>query len=237
MSDADAPSGSVGVVIVAAGSGSRLGADVPKAFARVAGRPLLGYAVDAVRDLPDLASLVVVAPPLHLDPSRNIWAGVWLPDGAVVVAGGAERTDSVLAGIDALDAVCDVVLVHDAARCFTPLAVFERVVAAVRDGASAVVPGIPVVDTVKEVDEAGWVTNTPDRGRLRAVQTPQGFRADILRHAHASPGGAATDDAALVERLGVAVRVVEGDAAAFKITTPDDIARAERLLAEGDARP
>ena len=145
------------------------------------------------------------------------------------VTGGAERTASVAAGLAALPAGCDVVLVHDAARCLTPTAVFDRVVAAVRAGADGVVPGLAVVDTVKTVDAEGLVTGTPDRVSLRAVQTPQGFPRAVLLAAHAS-GVAATDDAALVERAGRRVLVVEGDPMAFKVTTPDDLERAERLV-------
>jgi len=122
------------------------------------------------------------------------------------------------------------VLVHDAARCLTPVAVFDRVVAAVAAGAVAVVPGTVVVDTIKQVDESGFVVGTPDRAALRAVQTPQGFRRDVLKRAHAV-SSAATDDAGLVERLGERVLVVEGDPRALKVTTPADLETAARLLA------
>jgi 2-C-methyl-D-erythritol 4-phosphate cytidylyltransferase len=230
VTDADAAPSSVGVVVVAAGSGSRLGAVRPKAFVRLQGRPLLGHALGTVARLPHLRSLVVVAPQDHADPADPLWEGVTLPAGALVVPGGAERTGSVAAGLAALDPGCDVVLVHDAARALTPLDVFERVVAAVRGGAAGVVPGLPVIDTVKTVDASGRVTGTPDRSVLRVVQTPQGFDPAVLRAAHAS-GLQATDDAALVERCGHDVVVVEGDALAFKVTTPDDLERAEHLLA------
>ncbi|WP_235504605.1 2-C-methyl-D-erythritol 4-phosphate cytidylyltransferase [Nostocoides sp. Soil756] len=230
--DAHPASRGVGVVVVAAGSGSRLGAEVPKAFVPLAGRALLQWAVEPVRHLEGLASLVLAVPPGYEDPGHPAWQGGWLPASAVLVAGGAERTASVAAGLAALDAACDVVLVHDAARCLTPVAVFERVVAAVRAGADGVVPGVAVVDTVKTVDSHGFVTGTPDRASLRAVQTPQGFRRAVLDAAHAS-GLAATDDAALVERAGHRVLVVEGDALAFKVTTADDLARAEGLVADG----
>ncbi len=221
----------VGVVVVAAGSGTRLGADVPKAAVRVGGRSLLAHAVERVVAVEGVVSVVLVVPEAMVGP------GHWdLPDplpGAVrFVAGGAERSRSVAAGLAALAPGCDVVLVHDAARCLTPTVVFERVVAAVRAGADAVVPGLAVVDTVKAVDAEGFVVATPPRDGLRAVQTPQGFRREVLGRAHAA-GGAATDDAGLVERLGHRVRVVEGDPAAFKVTTPEDLARAERLLAGG----
>ena len=230
MIDADAAPCSVGVVVVATGSGTRLGAGRPKAFVSLRGRPLLGYAVDTVARLPHLASLVVVAPPDHADPAGPAWAGVDLPPDAVVVAGGASRTDSVAAGLAAVGDV-DVVLVHDAARCLTPLAVFERVVEAVRAGAAGAVPGIALVDTVKTVDAHGVITGTPDRAALRAVQTPQGFARDVLVSAYGS-GLGATDDAALVELGGHHVVVVEGHALAFKVTSRDDLEHAERVLAQ-----
>ncbi len=233
MIDADAAPCSVGVVVVAAGSGTRLGAGVPKAFVHLAGRPLLAHAIATIEQLPQLRSLVVVAPRGHDDPmehSDHLWRGVVLPPGAHVVSGGAERTDSVAAGLAALAADVDVVLVHDAARCLTPLEVFGRVVEAVLGGAAGAVPGLAVVDTIKTVDATGAITGTPDRGALRAVQTPQGFRREVLDAAYRS-GLAATDDAALVEAMGERVVVVEGHADAFKVTTVDDLAHAERLLA------
>ncbi len=216
---------------MAAGSGSRLGACVPKAFVPVAGRPLLAYAVQTVVALPGLRSLVIVVPPGYADPTD--WPdglSALLPAGCQVVVGGAERTDSVGAGLTLLDPGCDVVLVHDAARALTPVAVFERVVEAVRAGAAGAVPGQPVVDTIKSVDVDGIITGTPDRSALRAIQTPQGFAREILLAAYAS-GRQGTDDAALVEADGHHVRVVEGDPLAFKVTTAADLAHAERVLA------
>ncbi|HET7762947.1 MAG TPA: 2-C-methyl-D-erythritol 4-phosphate cytidylyltransferase [Phycicoccus sp.] len=233
--DADTTTRGVGVVVVAAGSGSRLGAGVPKAFAHLAGRPLLGHALDTVARVPGLRSLVVVVPADLADVSGPAWAGVTLPPSGRVVAGGPERSESVAAGLAALDGGCDVVLVHDAARCLTPLEVFERVVDAVRAGTAdtaGAVPGLPVVDTVKTVDAHGVITGSPARDALRAVQTPQGFRREVLEAAYRS-GQVATDDAALVERIGHKVLVVEGDPRAFKVTTPADLEHAERLLATG----
>jgi 2-C-methyl-D-erythritol 4-phosphate cytidylyltransferase len=235
VTDADAAPCSVGVVVVAAGSGTRLGADVPKAFVRLRGRPLLAYAVDTVAGLTSLRSVVVVVPPHHAvpdDPTDAVWAGVRLPPGAVVVPGGEQRSESVAAGLAAVDAACDVVLVHDAARCLAPVEVFDRVVEAVRSGAAGAVPGLPVVDTVKTVDAWGTITGTPDRSTLRAVQTPQAFRRGVLVTAYES-GLHATDDAALVERCGHRVVVVEGDPRAFKVTTVADLEHADRLLATG----
>lgn len=223
---------SVGVVIVAAGSGSRLGADRPKAFVELAGRTLLEHALDGVL-ASGATSVVVVVPESALEQAHQIvdLAGGCDCATVTVVTGGAERTDSVRAGLAALDPAVDVVLVHDAARCLTPAPVFERVISAVAGGAAGAVPGIPVVDTVKSVDARGVITATPDRSTLRAIQTPQGFAADVLRRAYASTA-AATDDAALVEQLGHDVAVVEGAPLAFKITTADDLARAGRLLEE-----
>ncbi len=233
--DAHPAPGGVGVVVVAAGSGTRLGAAVPKAAVRIAGRTLLAHAVERILTVEGLRSLVLVVPP------GTAGAGHWdlAGPGAVpttFVEGGTERTGSVAAGLAALDPGCEVVLVHDAARCLTPTAVFDRVVAAVRAGADGVVPGLAVVDTVKTVDADGIVTGTPDRASLRAVQTPQGFPRDVLAAAHAS-GIVATDDAALVERAGHHVLVVEGDPMAFKVTTPEDLERAERLLGSSGRTP
>ncbi|MDO5503754.1 MAG: 2-C-methyl-D-erythritol 4-phosphate cytidylyltransferase, partial [Actinomycetia bacterium] len=199
MTDADAVR-SVGVVIVAAGSGSRLGADRPKAFVDLAGEPILLHAVLGVHLVDAVTALAVVVPGDLLAETQEL---VDLHLGCPclttsVVAGGAERTDSVRAGLAALPADLDIVLVHDAARCLTPAAVFERVITAVADGAAGAVPGIPVVDTVKTVRADGVISGTPERATLRAIQTPQGFAAEVLRAAYAADV-AATDDAALVE--------------------------------------
>ncbi|EAP97083.1 putative 2-C-methyl-D-erythritol 4-phosphate cytidylyltransferase [Janibacter sp. HTCC2649] len=146
-----------------------------------------------------------------------------------VVAGGAERTHSVSAGLAALHEDIGIVLVHDAARCLAPAELFDRLVVAVRAGHDAVVPGLPVTDTIKQVDEQGQVVATPNRSSLRAIQTPQAFRRALLARAHAS-GLEATDDAALVEGLGVPVTVIDGDDLAFKVTTQSDLERAGRIL-------
>ena len=175
--------------------------------------------------------IVVTAPASSIEAFRAALAG---SEDVLVVAGSdRSRQASVALGLAALghrdaDAV---VLVHDAARCLTPVVVFERVLAALAAGAAGAIPGVPVVDTIKVVDAGGFITATPLRDSLRAVQTPQGFDRALLTAAHAS-GAAATDDAALVEALGHDVIVVEGDALGLKITTVDDLARAERLLSD-----
>ncbi|MEU4691701.1 2-C-methyl-D-erythritol 4-phosphate cytidylyltransferase [Actinoplanes sp. NPDC023714] len=147
-----------------------------------------------------------------------------------VVAGGAERQESVAAALAVVPPSLPIVLVHDAARCLTPVSVFERVAAAVRDGADAVIPVLPVVDTIKEVDAEERVLGTVDRSVLRAVQTPQGFRASVLRAAHAAAADSHTDDAGAVEKLGRPVRCVPGSDLALKITRPIDLAVAAHLL-------
>ncbi len=212
---------------------------MPKAFVSLSGRPLLSYAVDRVRAVPEVAALVVVAPAGFSSRDHPVWADVGLPatETVIVVTGGAERGDSVLAGLRALPPEIDLVLVHDCARALAPAALFERVRDAVRGGVAAVVPGLPVVDTIKVVDESGTVVATPPRSDLRAVQTPQGFDRDALERAHAVHGSDATDDAALVELLGLPVRVVPGDPLAFKVTDADDLARAERIVSTGIPSP
>jgi len=216
----------VAAIVVAAGSGSRLGADVPKAFVRVAGRSLLEHAVAGLRAHPRVTSCVVVAPADLVDLAREL-------TGLNVVAGGATRQESVDAGLRLLGPDPELVLVHDAARPFAPVAVIDRVLAALTAGADAAIPALPVTDTIKQVDEVGHVLSTVDRGALVAVQTPQGFRRAALVAAHANAARLdATDDAALVEASGGQVQVVRGDERSFKITVPLDLALAE-VVARG----
>jgi 2-C-methyl-D-erythritol 4-phosphate cytidylyltransferase len=214
----------VAAILVAAGSGRRLGADVPKAFCLVAGRSLLEHAGDRFGVHPDVRDIVVVAPDAF---ART--AAAMLP-AAAVVAGGRTRQESVRYGLAALASDIDTVLVHDVARPFVPPQVITRVVAALAAGADAVIPVLVLSDTVKTVDAAGRVTATIDRGALRAVQTPQGFRREVLAAAHAHGAGRdAPDDAALVEALGRTVVVVDGADESFKITRPWDLLTAEAV--------
>ena len=200
-------------LVPAAGLGVRLGGGVPKAWRPLAGRPMVAYAVDMLAALCD--EVVVAAPP-----------GYDLP-GARVVAGGATRSASVRAMLAVVPSDVQWVLVHDAARPATPVSVARRVLDALLAGERAVVPVLPVSDTIKRVDARGYVVHTPDRAALRAVQTPQGFARDLLVAAHEGASDA-TDDAALVEAMGVAVATVPGDPAARKITTVDDLTAAQR---------
>lgn len=216
----------------AAGRGERLGAGIPKALVPVGGRSLLAHAVAGLLASGVVSRVVVAAPPAELAAVADAVAEFG-PD-VQVVPGGAERTDSVRVALDAAlagDPETDIVLVHDAARAFTPISVIREVVAAVAAGSAAVIPVLPVVDTIKQVDAEEQVIGTVDRSALRAVQTPQGFAVDVLRRAYAAGAGIATDDAGLVERLGETVRTVPGHPNAVKITTPFDLAIAEAVLA------
>jgi len=199
---------------------------MPKAFVPLLGRPLLWHCVQGL-----LASgcveLVVVAVGIQYRGQARA-ALVDAGERVQIVAGGAQRSDSVR---EALQSVPDaeVVLVHDAARCLTPVSVIQAVVAAVLAGQRAVVPVLTVVDTIKQVGTDGRVVATVDRAALRVVQTPQGFAADLLRRAHQVPSGPVTDDAGLVERLGETVTTLAGHPHAFKITTPFDLVVAEAV--------
>ncbi|MFC7486216.1 2-C-methyl-D-erythritol 4-phosphate cytidylyltransferase [Knoellia sp. CPCC 206453] len=219
----------VGIILVAAGLGTRLRATQPKAFVRVAGTTLIEHAVTRAFEAAYISQIIIVAPASHLGEAGALVSAHPRVADITVVAGGSERTLSVSAGLAALREDVEIVLVHDAARCLAPASLFDRLVAAVRAGHDAVVPGLPVTDTIKQVDEQGRVVATPERSTLRAIQTPQAFRRTVLAQAHAA-GLEATDDAALVERLGAAVLVVDGDDLAFKVTTQTDLERASRIL-------
>ncbi|MFC6357025.1 2-C-methyl-D-erythritol 4-phosphate cytidylyltransferase [Luethyella okanaganae] len=221
------------VVVVAAGSGTRLGRAEPKAFVSVMGRPLLAYALDAVFGMDRPVQVVVVAPPGFLAEARAIGEDVaGSASGHLrVVVGGATRQSSVAAGLAALDPAIEVVLVHDAARALAPSGLHDAVVAAVRESGVGAVPGLAVVDTIKRVNAAGGILGTVDRSELSAVQTPQGFPRDLLEAAYAASSKEFTDDAALVASAGGTVRIVPGDPLAFKVTTSWDLRRAEQLLA------
>lgn len=248
----------VAAVLTAAGSGSRLGHTLPKALVALRGEPLVTHAARrllAARGVraERVTVLVVTAPAAHADAVRDALRPVAVEDGVVVrvVLGGATRQASVAAGLAVVEELAAddgadgpvVVLVHDAARPFVPPEMVARVVDAVRDGHAAVVPGLPLADTVKQVSgepPAGGggeaVVGTVPRAALRAVQTPQGFELGLLRRAHAEAAHhaddesvAASDDAGLVERLGVPVWLVPGDERAGKITTARDLAVAELL--------
>jgi 2-C-methyl-D-erythritol 4-phosphate cytidylyltransferase len=209
----------VWTIVVAAGSGSRFGR--AKQYERLGERRVLDWGLEAARAVSE--GVVLVVPPDS--------AGRREPGVDAVVPGGSTRSASVRAGLAAVPGDAEIVLVHDAARPLASIALFEAVIAAVRDGADAAVPGIAVANTVKRV-VADQVVETVDRAGLVEVQTPQGFRASALRVAHADDPDA-TDDAGLVEATGGAVRIVEGEPTNIKLTHPHDLAIARALVLEG----
>ncbi len=216
-------------IVPAAGSGQRLGAGIPKAFAKLAGKPLVELALEGLAASGVVDGAVVAVPAERADEAKLILGGSKLP--VTVVAGGDDRTESVRNALAAAEDA-EFVLIHDAARPLTPPSLIARVVEALRAGHSAVVPVLPLVDTVKAVDANGVVLGTPERDGLRAVQTPQGFATETLTRAYARAGESAfTDDASIVESIGGQVQTVAGDPLAFKITTPLDLRLAQAVLA------
>jgi 2-C-methyl-D-erythritol 4-phosphate cytidylyltransferase len=224
-------------IVPAAGLGVRLGPGPPKALRLLGGTPLLVHAVRALGRAGAVDLVAVAVPHDDIAAVRLLLAQLQLPAEVHVLAGGETRQRSVALGLRSLPLDVDVVLVHDAARPLVPAELVSRVASSVRSGAAAVVPALPVPDTLKEVEPTGAATRvvrTLDRSRLRRVQTPQGFRRDVLAAAHASAqrdAVDATDDAGLVERIGVEVLVIPGAEAAFKVTDAFDLVLAEALLA------
>jgi 2-C-methyl-D-erythritol 4-phosphate cytidylyltransferase len=222
----------VGVVIVAAGQGTRIGSGTPKQFLEIAGIPMLLRAIQPFARHPAVAHVAVVlraadaaSPPEWLLPHVGSMLSV--------VPGGSERADSVAAGLAALPEACALVLVHDAARPFVDALLIDRVIAGVRAG-HAIVPALPVTDTIKQTDpsDPDRIARTVPREQLRRAQTPQGFPRRVLEDAHARARQDrvhGTDDAALVERLGGTVRIVAGDPGNLKVTTAEDLALADYL--------
>jgi 2-C-methyl-D-erythritol 4-phosphate cytidylyltransferase len=230
----------VGVILVAAGGSTRTQVAAPgagaafelKQFRWVAGKPMLLHSLQAFMARPDVVSVVCVIPQNYVaDPPP--WIFQCDVDRLLLSVGGKSRTDSVRNGLEDLSDDATAVLVHDAARPLVDDAVVDRVLARVRAGESAV-PGLPVVDTIKEADSDGRVVRTLDRGRLWAIQTPQAFPRDVLERAHREAreaGVTGTDDAALVERIGLPVAVVQGSERTIKVTTENDFERVEALFA------
>ena len=222
----------IAVVLVAAGSGTRLGFNTPKAFVNLAGVTLLEHALTQTLNVEGLRQVVVLAPQSHLADARaiaaaNLISGITID---VVVGSTETRQGSIANGLKVLLKDIDLVLVHDAARSLTPAVVFERVATAVRESGSGVVPVLPVADTIKRAS-AEIILETVERDHLRIAQTPQGFPRQALVAAYESATADHTDDAALFQAAGGAVISVIGDPNSFKITTAADFAAAERVLA------
>jgi 2-C-methyl-D-erythritol 4-phosphate cytidylyltransferase len=221
---------SIGAVIVAAGSGTRMGG-ADKLFVEVCGRPLLACAISAFQDCPSIDQVVLVLSQADVERGRQLVAQCALTKVAKVRAGGARRQDSVRLGLEALLGDCDLVAVHDGARPLVTPELIERGIEAARKTGAAV-PAVRLADTVKEASPNGFVLRTLDRSRLWAVQTPQVFRHDLLLRAHREITADVTDDAAMVEALGEPVRIFEGDRRNLKVTTVDDLAIVSAILAK-----
>ncbi|MES2179625.1 MAG: 2-C-methyl-D-erythritol 4-phosphate cytidylyltransferase [Gemmatimonadota bacterium] len=221
----------VGVVIVAGGSGTRIGGDELKQFRWVAGKPMLLHSVQTFMARPDVGMVVVVLPERYAgDPPP--WLFQCDVDRLLVSVGGRTRSESVANGLDDLPDEAQIVLIHDAARPLVTMSTIDRVVESVRGGMCAVA-AMPVVDTLKEVGEDGLIVRTVDREGLWRAQTPQGFPRQLLVDAHRRGRVdhlITTDDAGLFEQMGIPVRVVRGSERGLKITEPDDFARAEALF-------
>jgi len=216
---------------VAAGRGERLGGENPKAFAKLAGRPLLAESVERLDASEWIEAIVIVAPEDWEEPAILLSEEVGAGKVTVAVPGGPTRADSVRLGLAEVPEEAAVVLVHDAARPLLPEAVIERVILGLEPGWDGVVPAVPVADTLRRVEGEGAV-EAVSRDGLVAVQTPQAFPASVLRSAAAAgPGSGASDCAGLVEAAGGRVRVVPGDPRLLKITTREDLVLAEALLA------
>jgi 2-C-methyl-D-erythritol 4-phosphate cytidylyltransferase len=221
-------------LVLAAGRGERLGHAVPKGFVPLAGRPLLLHALAVMEAVAEIERVVAVVPEGALERYREAVAGAGgaLRKLADPVAGGRERQDSMRAGLAALPAGIELVAVHDAARPLVTPGAVRRVIAAARESGAAIL-AVPVRDTIKRV-RGGRILETPVRAECWAAQTPQVFRVEILREALAkadAEGRLGTDEAELVEALGVAVHVVRGEAENLKVTGPEDLLLAESILA------
>ena len=223
----------IAAIVPAAGRGERLGPGAPKALRLLGGVPLLVHAVRALSSARLVDVVVVAAPPDGVAEVRAVLDTHEIPAEVRVVTGGATRQDSVRLALEALPADVAAVLVHDAARPLAPSDLADDIANALLAGAAAVIPAMPVADTIKRVDESGYVVQTLPRQELYAVQTPQGFARSVLTEAHDAAvidGFAGTDDASLVERLGVKVAVLPGYDDAFKVTRPSDLVHAEAVL-------
>ena len=225
------------LLIAAAGSGRRMGAAGNKLLLSLAGRPVLAWTLDAALACPAIEWVGLVGQPVDADPIAAIVAAARPRRPVRWILGGATRQESISRGLAALPQEAEAVLIHDGARCLVGSELLERCAQALRQAipeGAGIIAATPVTDTIKEVDAAGRIRATPDRSRLWAAQTPQGFAVNQLRAAHrraAEEGWAVTDDAALYERLGLTVRVLEAPASNIKLTTPFDLEIAAAVLA------
>ena len=221
-------------IVPAAGTGNRMGRERSKQYLSLAGMPILVHTLKVFEECPLVDGLLVVVPPQDIEFVRNTVLAPWgLKKVAGVIPGGKERQDSVRAGVEALDRETDLVIIHDAVRPFITIELISQCIRAAREE-GAITVGVPAKDTVKEVAPDGRVLRTCDRSLMWLTQTPQAFRRNIIENAHRAAvrdGFRGTDDTSLVERLGIAVRMIRGEYSNIKITTPDDLILAETMLA------
>ena len=209
-------------IIAAAGAGNRLAANLPKALVKLVDKTLVEHAVAALSPVADL--IIITAPAGYEDQFSKL-----LGDQVKVITGGVLRSDSIRIALSNIPENYEYVLVHDGARALATTDLAQSVVAQLVKGEQAVIPALDVIDTIKEIDSNNYVRNTLNRSSLRAIQTPQGFTRSVLARAHEASEDA-TDDAALVEALGIAVKVIPGEFRALKITTKADLATATQIL-------
>lgn len=228
----------ISVIIPAAGQGKRFGAGKNKAFVSLAGKTILERTVAAFSDLPGVSEIIIVIAPDELDEIKRQVKFYPRQDIIKAVAGGSERQYSVENALAAIRDDAEIVLIHDGARPLISRRVIHQVIKAVRDNSAAIV-AVPVKDTIKVVDSGGFVTSTPVRSELWAVQTPQGFKRSLLIQAYKKAreeNFLGTDDSSLVERLGIPVKIVPGEYENIKITTPEDLPIAKMILTENRER-
>ena len=220
-------------IIVAAGRGQRMNSDMPKQFLILDGKPVLSYTLAAFDRVPSISEIVLVISKEYIDYVKNeILAKCNIKKPVLLAEGGIERQQSVYNGLKVLPKDADIVVIHDGARPLITPTVIEKSIEAAQDFGSAVV-GVPAKDTIKQVNEGGSIAKTLNRGLLWYAQTPQTFRCDIITKAHEKAKNAnftGTDDASLVERLNIPVKLVMGEYRNIKITTPEDLIIAQNLM-------
>ena len=222
----------ISVIIPAAGQGKRFGAGKNKAFVLLAGKSILERTVEAFSDIPDIGERIIVVAPDEVAEITEQAKSFPKSETIKVVAGGAERQYSIENALSSVDSGAEIVLVHDGARPLISRDVIHKLIMEVRESSAAIV-AVPVKDTIKKVDANGFVVDTPRRSELWAIQTPQGFSRDLIINAYKrarEDNFLGTDDASLVERMGVSVKIVQGEYENIKITTPEDLPIANLFL-------
>lgn len=220
------------LLIPAAGSGKRMGANRNKLLLQVRSKPLIAWTLLAAEAASSISWIGIVSQSPDWDDFKSIIADLKLKKTIALIPGGATRQESVYNGLQALPTNAEQVLIHDGARCLVTPNLFDACSDAILH-CSGLIAAIPVKDTIKVVDDNGIITSTPARKQLWAAQTPQGFDVNLLKHCHAEgvrQGWEVTDDAALFEKCGLEVRIVPGEETNLKITTPQDLAIAEFIL-------